>query len=452
LTGAFLSFLWPGLGQLYEGDRRRALLHAVPIFVLVAFLAIQLVGGIEGFGVSLLDPTFSLLLLVLAALAGLWRLVSMVDAFRARPAIGWRRTRASLVAFAVLAAVVVGVHAYAGYVAWSFYDASQQIFVADNPGGGGTSSALSPTPVTSVVVGATNTPQPTPTATPDPRLTVLLLGVDSGENRDHALTDTMLVVTVDLTTHNAVMLSIPRDTSDFPMYSGGTYTAKLNSLMSTAASNPARYPDGPVRTLENEIGYLLGIPIDYYASINLDGFRTMVDAVGGIDVVNPKPIADPTYGDFPSRVPGFYLSAGLHHLDGWTALAYVRSRKGIGDSDFTRAARQQQVIVALKNKLTTPAMIVRIPALLKAAAAAIRTDVPRSQLNELLAIAKSVSDKSIKNYVLGPPYEYNPPMSQTNGVYTLVLYMDKLKALSIDLFGRDSAYWSPPPPSPSPGG
>ena len=102
-------------------------------------------------------------------------------------------------------------------------------------------------------------------------MTFLLTGVDSGHDRAHALTDTLLVASLDRRTNKAVMLSIPRDISNFPLYSGGTFRGKINSLMSTAGNDPKQFPDGPVLTLTREIGYLIGVPINYYAAINLDG-------------------------------------------------------------------------------------------------------------------------------------------------------------------------------------
>ena len=192
------------------------------------------------------------------------------------------------------------------------------------------------------------------------RVTFLVTGVDSGHDRTHALTDTLLVVSVDKDTNQAVMLSIPRDTARFPMYSGGIYNDKINSLMTAARNNPSKYPDGPTGTLTKEIGYLVGIPINYYAAINLEGFQSMVDLVGGVDIVNPKPITDPVY-DWFNGTYGFYLTAGKHHLDGKTALAYARSRYGAGDNDFTRAARQQQLLLALRAKMGTTTMLTKLP-------------------------------------------------------------------------------------------
>ena len=80
------------------------------------------------------------------------------------------------------------------------------------------------------------------------------------------------------------------------------------------------------------MSYLVGIPINYYAWMDVGGFVKMIDAVGGIDVNNPEVIADPTYDWLDGSPHGFYLSAGPHHLDGRDALAYVRSRHTFGDT------------------------------------------------------------------------------------------------------------------------
>jgi polyisoprenyl-teichoic acid--peptidoglycan teichoic acid transferase len=448
-----LSFLWPGLGQWYLGRPRAAALFALPIVVVAVGLALLAAGGVEGLAASLLDPSFDIALIVLIVLAGAWRLASMTEVLGSSGRIG-SPNRAKLKAtFASLAIVVVAVHGLAGYYTWSFYDASTQIFDTSPPPTLPIVSNGSPSPYPTEFGGS---PGPTPSATPTPdqRLTVLLTGIDSGEGRDHALNDSMIVISLDETTNQVAMLSFPRDLSNLPLYSGGTYAPKLNSLMTAAYLDPSRYPDGPAGTLTNELGYLLGIPVDYYASINLDGFVAMIDAVGGVDIVNPKPISDPTFGDLGFK--GFYLTAGPHHLDGRYALAYVRSRKGPGDSDFTRAARQQDVLVALKKKLTSPAMLPRLPAILQVASKTIRTNFPSNQVSSLIQLAKEVSNPTVTKVVLGPPYSYSPPLSQTNGVYTLDLYLSKLEALSVRLFGQDSRYWSPTPassptPAPSPG-
>jgi polyisoprenyl-teichoic acid--peptidoglycan teichoic acid transferase len=443
-----LSFLWPGLGQWYLGRPRLAAVFAFPIVVAAVGLALLAAGGIEGLAASLLDPTFDIALIVLIVLAGLWRLASMTEVLGSSGRIGSPGRGKLRATFASLAIIVVAVHGLAGYYTWSFYDASSQIFDTSPPPTLPVVANSSPTPYATVLAGSTPQATPSATPTPDKRLTVLLTGIDSGEGRDHALNDSMIVVSLDEVTNQVAMVSFPRDLSNLPLYSGSTYAPKLNSLMTAAYLDPSRYPDGPAGTLTNELGYLLGVPVDYYASIDLTGFVALIDAVGGVDIVNPKPISDPTFGDLGFH--GFYLTAGPHHLDGRYALAYVRSRKGPGDSDFTRAARQQDVLVALKKKLTDPAMLPRLPSILQVASRTIRTNFPSNQVSSLLQLAKQVSNPAVTKVVLGPPYSYSPPLSQTNGVYELDLYLSKIEALSVKLFGQGSRYWSATA-TPSPG-
>ena len=435
----FLSFLFPGLGQFYVRRTRAAALFAIPVLALIGFILLQLPRGLDTFVAQLIAPSFALATMAVIILLGAWRLASIGHAFRMAPMIA--RSRRS--AIAVLVALVIGVgamHGVAGYYAFLFYDAGTQIFRPEE----------TPPPV----AGATQSPSPsdsfgfeTPSLTlppPTNRVTFLLTGVDSGHDRTHALTDTLLVVSVNLDTKEAVMLSIPRDTARFPMYSGGTYNNKINSLMTYASLHPNQYPDGGVGTLANEIGYLIGVPVNYYTAINLEGFQSMVDLVGGVDIVNPKWITDPVY-DWFDGTQGFRLSPGKHHLNGKLALAYVRSRYGAGDNDFTRARRQQEVLVALRTKMGSSDMLAKLPAILKVAAKTIRTDFPADEIRDYLVLAKDVDESKIQRFVLGPPYAVHPPTNTTGGTYILELNFDKISALSVRLFGADSRYFNPSP-------
>ena len=236
------------------------------------------------------------------------------------------------------------------------------------------------------------------------------------------------------------MVSFPRDIARFTMSNGDFYPRKINALMSEANQHPDRYPDGGLPTLTRELGYLLGVPIPYYAAIDLDGFARLIDEVGGVDIDNPRAINDPSYGGWTNGRVGFRLSAGRHHLDGQTALAYARSRRGSGDNDFTRARRQQQLIAALRAKLTDPTLLPRLPSIIEAGSKVIQTNFPHERLNEMLDVAKvAEGDEGITRVVLGPPYARNPPPG-TPGGYQLVLDLERLSKLSVDLFGTDSRY------------
>jgi LCP family protein required for cell wall assembly len=436
----FLSFVWPGLGQWYQGRPRAAALYALPVVVALAVVALRVVvSGPESFVTDLVTPSLALTVFILLALLGVWRLVSMADALGIGSAAA-RRGRAPIV-FLALATVVLGAHAWIGSVSWAFYDAGSRIFVGDRgPDSTSPAGATVAPDASDPSVDFTATPFATPT-TASSRINILVTGIDSGHNRDHALTDTMIVVSVDPTTHRVAMLSFPRDIASFPLWDGGTFGGKINSLMTWSRLHPERFSNGGLPTLAKELSYLAGIQIQYFASINLEGFQRMIDLVGGVDVVNPKPIDDRVY-DWFDGTQGFHLAAGPVHLDGRTGLAYVRSRYGVGDNDFTRAARQQQVLAALRSKLANPAVLVKLPDLLDAAAATIRTNFPTSQVDEMLKLARNVKDSDIQRFVLGPPYAYHPLSDTTGGIYELRLNMDKLAALSVQLFGEDSRYSS----------
>lgn len=447
LRASFLSFIWPGLGQWYQGRPRAAAMFAVPALGLGAILVLELAGGLVAFGLQFLDPAFALTVLALIVFSLMWRLAALVEALREPGASIRRPGRGTTLGVATMAAVLVGSHALAGYYAWSFYDADSQIFVAgpdatSTPGLVAAGGSAVPSPSV----------QPTPYVTPrtaSSRVTILVTGVDSAPGRNHALTDTLLVVSVDPVSKQVAMLSVARDTSDFPLYMGGTFPGKINSLMEAAQADPRHYPEGPVNTLNKEIGFLLGVPVDYFASIDLEGFISMVDLVGGVDVINPKPIDDPAYDWLNGHLAPFQLAAGPQHLVGPVALAYVRSRQGPGDNDFTRAARQQQVLVALKAKLTSAAMLPRLPAILKIAARTVRTDFPSGQIAHFVSLAEQIPNSDITRIVLGPPYAVSLP----GGTYSLRMDMAKIKALSIRLFGSDSAYYqAAASPSDSSGG
>ncbi len=442
-VAAFLSFLWPGAGQWYRGRRRAALLYAFPVVVVALVGIAQVVSGLSDLALELFAPSFSLTVLVLIILLALWRLLSMVDAFT--PSGGWRAiTGRTAGIFGALALVVVLVHGVAAWYAWSFYSAGTRIFVVD-PGIESATGSGGPGPLVA-------TPNSTP-ATPTSRINVLLTGIDSAAGRAHALNDTLILASIDPLTRNVAMLSFPRDLANFPLWKGGRFTGKINSLMTYAGNHKTEFPAGPLPSLIKELGYLAGVPIHYYAAVDLDGFRHLIDKVGGVDVDNPRAIDDPTYGGWTDKRPiGFFLSAGVHHLDGQTALAYVRSRKGAGDSDFSRARRQQQLLVALVRKLATPAMLPRLPDLLTIAGDTVRTNFPADRLSEMIRLSRDVPDNSITQVVLGPPYAQRP--ANPGSTYTLEIDFARLAALSVKLFGAESAYAglapgaSPPPLGP----
>ena len=127
------------------------------------------------------------------------------------------------------------------------------------------------------------------------------------------------MVSLDPVTGEMAMISFPRDMARLPTPGGGTFDGKINSLMSYADRHPDQYPEGGMAALTTEIGYLLGAKVDYYASVDLDGFRKLIDRVGGVTVDVTKAIDDPVYGGWDHARPDRLPPVGRAHLlDGET--------------------------------------------------------------------------------------------------------------------------------------
>jgi len=150
--------------------------------------------------------------------------------------------------------------------------------------------------------------------------------------------------------------------------------------------------------------------------------------------VNPRTIDDPSTG---TEVP-----AGPVYLDGENALKYVRSREGAGDSDYTRAGRQQDVLVALERKMLTPAVLPRLGTLISLAGQDIATDFPLETARDYVPDIQGIT--TVSQCVLGPPYSVHPDMSLTGGTWTSQLDLDLVGGLSVFYFGRDSHYYGLP--------
>jgi LCP family protein required for cell wall assembly len=194
------------------------------------------------------------------------------------------------------------------------------------------------------------------------------------------------------------MLSIPRD---FYVPIPGYGSAKINAAH--AYGEQDKYPGGGPALAKLTVSKILDLPIHYYARIDFNGFKKAVDAVGGIDVVVDKAIYDPYYPDDrrSGAYKAFQIAAGPQHMNGDVALKYARSR--YTTSDFDRAARQQKVLLALREKalkletLTNPA---KLSGLIDAVGSSAKTDLQLGEIRKLAQIAKDIDPSRVITKVL----------------------------------------------------
>jgi LCP family protein required for cell wall assembly len=446
---AILSFIWPGLGQLYIGNRRMAALFLAPTVLLVAILAYQLRQGVVVFGARFADPEFCLAALVVVLLIAVWRIAAVTNAFQKGQKRSDRRILDRLVVSALVVVVVV-THGFSSVLLVSAYDATSKVFGSDNGllGGDLATPIPSATPITTA--GPTASPTPVPTTPPSGRVTMLFTGVDSAGGRDTRSYDSLMVVSYNPTANTVQMVSIPREIAAFPLYYGGHDHASdwITYLPNYVRSGHIKgSPDSPYMTLVNEIQFIVGVHIDYWTVMDLNGFVKMIDALGGIDVVSPYVISDPTYDWLDFKHYGVYIGSGPQHLNGAYALAYARSRHG-GGNDYKRAARQQQVMMALLSKMSKPGAIFQLNNLIAQVGSSVQTGSTNpakpfrpSMVADYIADAEAVPAKNFTQIVLGPPYTSSIPRALANGKSSICLSMPMVYAESIRLFGVDSL-WS----------
>ena len=379
LAGAAFSAILPGLGQFLNGRSQMGLAFALPSLLVVGALWLVVQSASPTLlAARLVQPQTLGAVLVLNALVCAWRLVAVGQAFlepRLRAAPG----RPGLLGVFLIVAFVVIPHALAHSYGTAAFTTFERVFAGRGPDVSG--------PVTPPL---------------GDRLNVLLMGVDSGPGRSQTLTDTLIVVSLDPIGKSVTMISVPRDMVNVPLGNGDTYAPKINSLLAYAERNRDNFPNGGRQAVMSALSSLLGITIHHYAEVRLAGFVRMIDVVGGVDVTVRRDLSDPDYGGFGVG-PGWSIEAGKHHLDGPNALAYARIRRSTGESDFTRAERQQQVLVAMRDAAVKQNLLFSLPGLLEAVGDAVRSDLPRERLPELAALAEEIGGESTVNVVIRSP-------------------------------------------------
>ena len=189
------------------------------------------------------------------------------------------------------------------------------------------------------------------------RVTILLMGIDARDKLQEGAsrTDVLTLVTIDPISKTAAMLSIPRDL--YVPLPGYNESQRINTAYYWGEVNDL--PGGGPGFAEKTITDNFGVPVQRYAVIDFEGFKQIVDAVDGVEIDVPQEIVDyayptPDYGTEVLQIP-----AGRIHMDGELALKYVRTRHG--DSDFGRLQRQQQVMLAIRDKALSIGSIDKVP-------------------------------------------------------------------------------------------
>lgn len=248
------------------------------------------------------------------------------------------------------------------------------------------------------LASAQATPKPTmvgidPNRRPlEQTLNILLIGTDQVDLDYIGRTDTIMVLALDLANRRAALISLPRDI--YLPIPGYGYS-RINTAY---ALGEERKQGGGIPLLASTIEKNFGIPIHNYVRIDFSGFKEVVDAVGGVDIT----VDCPLYDDLFWRFFGVgTLQAGTYHMTGVQALYYARSRKTT--SDFDRARRQQQVLMAIRKRALDANLIPRLPALWLALRDAVDTDLEIGRIVDLARLGATIDGSHLYGLVLRPP-------------------------------------------------
>ncbi len=300
----------------------------------------------------------------------------------------------------------------------------------------------------------TNMPLPTATQAPlcggPPLMTVLALGIDGSENYLYGLSDVIRVVRVDFVTPKVTVLSLPRDLwVEIPEIenSYGVTHGKLNQAYFYGTPGMGYYkgPGAGAGLLARTLNLNFGLTVDHYGAVNMSTFVKIVDAVGGIDVYLPQDV-DGRPIDENTEDMG-YFTAGQHHFNGDQALRFSRIRKKY--NEFTRMDNQNLVLCALKEKITSPEVLPKVPKIIAAFQNSVLTDLSPAQLAQLACLVPKLRRENLiftglPHEILSPGRIYSP--QQKNETFILEADFDIIR----DYIGQFMAgTWPTEPDEPS---
>jgi LCP family protein required for cell wall assembly len=377
----------PGSAQLVAGNRQVGRVALRIWMVLVA-------GTLAAFGLGLVWNGFAYWLVSDPRVLGLLRLVLMVLA------VGWAalfmdawRIGQPLTLSAQHRRAVVGVNgvlslSVAGALLFSAHLVSvQRDFMITTFGDGAATSAH------------------------DGRYNVLLLGGDSGAGRWGLRPDSLTLASIDAETGRTVLISLPRNMAQFPFAEGSVMDQQfpdgfdcdgcyLNAVSTWAQDHTDLFgsSDNPgVDATIMGVEGITGLKVNYWAMVNLQGFKDLVDAVGGVtlNVRSPIPV-----GGLGSDVTG-YIQPGVRRLDGHDTLWFARSREG--SDDYSRMARQKCVMDAMLQQISPQSALRNFQSIAQASSEMISTDIPASEVDRFIDLALKARDQRVASLSLVPP-------------------------------------------------
>jgi LCP family protein required for cell wall assembly len=245
------------------------------------------------------------------------------------------------------------------------------------------------------------------------RYNVLLVGGDSGAGRWGMRTDSMTVASIDESTGKTVLIGLPRNMTNFPFAKGsvmhkawphgfncGYPNCELNGIPTWVGDHTSLFKgsknpgmDGTISAIEG----ITGLKINYWAMVNLAGFRDLVDAVGGVtlDVRQPIPV-----GGLGADVTG-YIKPGVRKLDGFDTLWFARSRDS--SDDYSRMARQKCVMNAMLHQISPKVALTNFEKIAKASSEMISTDIPASEVDRFMQLALKARSQPVSTLSMVPP-------------------------------------------------
>jgi LCP family protein required for cell wall assembly len=269
------------------------------------------------------------------------------------------------------------------------------------------------------------------------RVNILLLGIDKRPDESIARTDTMILVTIDPASGKAAMISIPRDLwVTIPGYGEN----RVN--MSHYLGEKDGYPGGGPALAMKTVQYNLGVPIHFYVRVDFDGFRRIVDTLGGVDIDVQHAIDDPKYPDMNYGYDPFHIEVGMQHLDGYTALKFARTRATLG-ADFDRARRQQQVLLAIRQRALAIDVVPKIPELWTTMAGTVQTDLQLMDLLELAKLADLIQGDHIQSVVID--HTMTVDYTTETGARVLLPVRERIRPLIEQMFSSPKAVVAPTP-------